>query len=81
LVKINNPLSANRLMAGEGLEELLRRRYENLPPQLTPLASPWLNEVLPALISLGKKLDELTRRVERVERLLEEIKNTLMTKT
>lgn len=65
------------MMAGETLEELLRRRLEAIPPQLAPLAPPWINEVLPALISLGRKLDEVVKRLERIEKVLEELKASI----
>ena len=68
-------------MSREDVSELIRRRLENLPPQLSPLAPPWMNEVLPLLISLGKRLDEVANRLEKLERMLEELKALVLSKT
>jgi len=59
------------------LTELLRRRLEALPTQQAPLAPPWLNEVVPLLVSIGRKLDEVVKRLEAVEKGLEEVKQLL----
>ena len=68
-------------LASQELTELLKRRLEDLPSQRTPLAPPWIDEVLPLLVSLGKKLDEVAKRLDRIEHTLEEVKQLLATRS
>lgn len=67
-------------MSHSELDELLRRRME-LPPQLTPLTPPWMNETLQLLISVGRKLDEIVKHLEKVEKAIEELKTLIISKT
>ena len=64
-------------MTSHELTELLRRRLEALPAQQVPLAPPWLNEAVPLLVSISRKLDEVVKKLEAVERGLEEVKQMI----
>ncbi|MCX8204166.1 MAG: hypothetical protein N3H31_00650 [Candidatus Nezhaarchaeota archaeon] len=58
------------------LVDLIKRRLEGLPHQ-APLVPAWIEEVVPLLVSLGRKVDEALRRLDRLERAVEEVKQML----
>ncbi|GEM_PF-3160283 len=53
-------------------EELDRyvRTMSSFPPELTPLAPYWFGEILPLLITISRKLDEVIARLDRIEKLI-----------
>lgn len=62
------------------LVDLIRRRLEGLPQQ-APLVPAWIEEVVPLLISLSKKIDEVLRRLDRLERAVEEVRQALSSRS
>ncbi|MEM4699823.1 MAG: hypothetical protein QXT74_02595 [Candidatus Nezhaarchaeales archaeon] len=58
------------------LIDLIRRRIEGLPRQ-APLVPVWIDEVVPLLISLNKRVDEIAKAIERLEHAVNEIKQVL----
>lgn len=62
-------MSSSRKLTPEEISRYLRT-MSSFPPELAPLAPYWIGEILPLLMSLSKKLDEVMARLDKIEKLL-----------
>lgn len=62
-------MSLNRRLTPEELDRYMRT-MTSFPPELVSLAPYWVGEILPLLMALSRKLDEVITRLDRIEKKL-----------